>query len=274
MRPKSSVCIKIAALRAGFSLVELAASLVIIGLIVGAILSGVSMSSQAEIRSVISDLQSFREMYQTFYNQYKQVPGDMANASTVWPAANVCSLGPTCNGDGDGIIEAIHGSSLDETIRAWKHLELAGISGLGIASIPAAYTGVLLVGSMSPRSKIDGAGYYMAGGSDIGGDAGGTIIASPWTNRTNAVFLGQKSSSATSNGLTIGAVTGKIAYSIDIKIDDGKLSGSSPIGQDTGKFRTRNDSAGGTTCINGGSYILTSTAKTCLVGYQLHDVNF
>ncbi len=274
MRPEYSVCCKISKSKAGFTLIELGATLVIIALIVAAIISSLNMSSQAEMRSVISDLQSYREMYQTFYTQYKQAPGDMATAATVWPAVNVCTLGPTCNGDGDGIIEAIHGSSLDETLRAWKHLELAGIYEQGVVAIPAAYAGVLLVGSMSPKSKLDGAGYYMAGGSDIGGDTGGTVIASPWTdNRTNAVFLGQKSSSATSNGLTIGILTGKYAYNIDVKIDDGKQSSGSAIGQDTGKFRTRNDSAGGTTCISGG-YVLTSSMKTCLVGYQLHDVNF
>lgn len=273
MRPKISIFYKKSNSRAGFTLIELGATLVIIALIIAAILSGSNMYTQAEMRSVISDLQSYREMYQTFYTQYKQPPGDMATAATVWPAANVCTLGPTCNGDGDGIIEAIHGSSLDETLRAWRHLSLAGIYEQGIVAIPAAYSGVLLMGSMSPRSRLDGAGYYMAGGSDIGGDTGGTIIASPWTNRTNAVFLGQKSSSATSNGLTIGALTGRYAYNIDTKIDDGKQSSGSATGHDTGKFRTRNDSVGGTTCISGG-YVVTSSMKTCLVGYQLHDVNF
>jgi len=259
-------------------LIELGAVLVIVAFIVAAVFSGISISKQAELRSVISDFQGHREMYQTFYLQYKQVPGDMANAATIWSAASQCTLGPTCNGDGDSIVEALHGSSSDETIRAWKHLELAGIYQGGIVSIPVAYAGVLTVGSMTPKSSIAGAGYYIAGGGDIGGDALATVIPSPWTdNRTNASFLGQKSSSATSNGLTIGAITGKDAYNIDKKVDDGKTdtSGNS-IGFNTGKIRVRNDSTGGTTCINAGntSYVITSTTTTCLMGYQLHDVNF
>ena len=268
---------KVMGTRKGFSLIELAASIVIIALIFAAITSGLSQLSQAELRSATADMLNYRSMYDSFYAQYKQVPGDMSTAANVWTGAS-CTAGPTCNGDGDGIIEAIHGSSFDETLRAWLHLRLAGIYENNIVTIPATYAGVITVGDMTPKSKIDGAGFYMAGGGDIGGDAGGTIIPSPWTDlRTNAVFLGKKSSSATSNGLTIGALTGKDAFNIDRKIDDGALdtSGNS-VGFNSGKFRTRNDSAGGTTCINGGntSYVLSSTSKTCLAGYQLNDINF
>jgi prepilin-type N-terminal cleavage/methylation domain-containing protein len=263
--------------RKGFSLIELAASIVIIALIFAAITSGLSQMSQAELRSVTADMQNYRSMYDSFYAQYKQVPGDMLTADLVWTGAS-CTAGPVCNGNGNGVIQAIHGSSLDETLRAWLHLRLSGIYESNIVVIPAAYTGVITIGDMTPKSKINGTGYYMAGGTDIGGDTGGTIIPSPWTDlRTNAVFLGKKSSSTTSNGLTIGALTGKDAFNIDRKIDDGTVdSAGNSTGFNSGKFRARNDSAGGTTCVNGGntSYVLSSAAATCLTGYQLNDINF
>jgi prepilin-type N-terminal cleavage/methylation domain-containing protein len=257
----------------GFSLVELAASLVIIALVIAAISTSTNLIGQSELRSVMADLQNHKISYDAFMERYHQPPGDMENAATIWSAN--CAITITCNGNGSGVIQAIHQSSSDETSRAWKHLELAGLMNKTFITIPAAYLGVIIIGDMAPESKIAQSGYYMAGGSDIGGDTGGTIIASPWTdNYTNAVFLGKKSSSSTSNGLTIGAISAAQAFYIDKKMDDGAVDSSgNEVGFNTGEIRTRQDSAGGTSCINGALYNVSNGSKTCLIGYQLNKRN-
>ncbi len=258
----------------GFSLIELAAVILIIALLLAGISAGSSLIKQSEMQAVISDFQTFRKSYYDFTTRYRQIPGDMANAATYWSSG--CTVTITCNGDGDARVESVWNSNTDETARAMKHLSLAELIPHGINTIPASYVGVISVGDLAPASKITGAGYFISSGTDIGGDAAGSIIASPWSSDTliNSVFLGRKTGSATSNGLTNGSVNASYAYNIDKKIDDGKTdtSGNS-IGFNTGKIRARNDGTGATTCINAGAtaYVVTSKEETCLVGYQLND---
>ncbi len=258
----------------GFSLIELAAVVLIIALLLAGISAGSNLIKQSEMQAVISDFQTFRKAYYDFTIRYKQVPGDMANAANYW--ASGCTITITCNGNGNARVESVWGSNTDETARAMKHLSLAELIPYGINTIPASYAGVISVGDLAPASKVTGAGYFISSGTDIGGDFIGTVIASPWSSDTliNSVFLGRKTGSATSNGLTSGSVNASYAYNIDKKIDDGKTDTSlNTIGFNTGKIRVRNDSSGAVTCINAGStsYVVTSKDETCLVGYQLND---
>jgi prepilin-type N-terminal cleavage/methylation domain-containing protein len=76
--------------RAGFTLVELAIGLVIIGLLIGAILGGAQMIKNAKIKRQINDLQGLYGAVYTYFDRFLQLPGDY-NAdgyfdidSTVW----------------------------------------------------------------------------------------------------------------------------------------------------------------------------------------------
>ncbi|MFI4984234.1 MAG: type II secretion system protein, partial [Rickettsiales bacterium] len=73
----------------GFTLVELSIVIVIIGFLVAGIAAGANMVKQAEIRSVITDLQSYQTAYNNFVAKYNAVPGDMTTASSFW-TGNVC----------------------------------------------------------------------------------------------------------------------------------------------------------------------------------------
>ncbi|MFN7611184.1 MAG: type II secretion system protein, partial [bacterium] len=61
--------------RAGFSLIELAIVLVILGLLVGGIMSGQSLIRAAELRSVTSDLSRYESAVYTFRDKYSDLPG-------------------------------------------------------------------------------------------------------------------------------------------------------------------------------------------------------
>ncbi len=258
----------------GFSLIELATVIVIISLILAGVASGINLVKQSEIRATIADFQAYKKAYRDFTVRYKQVPGDMVNAANFWSSG--CAVTITCNGDGDARIEALWNNSLDETARAWKHLNLAELIPDGIAVIPAAYLGTITIGVLAPAGKINGTGYYIASGSDIGrSTTGGTVMASPWSDAlVNSVFLGRASSLTVSNGLTYGSMNALTTYNIDKKIDDGvtDVSGNA-TGFASGKFRARNDSTLSTNCVNAGatSYVTSSTSEVCIVGYQLND---
>jgi len=254
----------------GFSLIELTISIVIIALILAGITGYSSLVRQSELRSVISDLQNYKTIYQGFKSQYRQVPGDMINATNYWSTG--CAVSITCNGNGNGVVNAIWNSSSDETARAWKHLNLSGYLKYEIATIPSMYRGMLTIGTYAPPSKIDNTGYYIAGGSDIGGSYAASIVPSPWTdNITNSIFIGRVSlGEPYPSGLSLGSLTGKEAWSIDAKMDDGTPTGG---GNDTGKIRSFQDEYGGTSCINTGAYNLENDSISCVMGFQLDDRN-
>ena len=60
----------------GFTLVEIAIVLVIIGLILGAILKGQSMIENAKIKRVVKQADEIRAAVYSYQDRYKQLPGD------------------------------------------------------------------------------------------------------------------------------------------------------------------------------------------------------
>ena len=74
----------------GFTLVELAIGLVIIGLLIGAILGGAAMINNAKIRRQVKDLQGLYAGCYTYFDKFEQLPGDRDGNgqfdadSTVW----------------------------------------------------------------------------------------------------------------------------------------------------------------------------------------------
>ncbi len=113
----------------GFTLLELSIVLVVIGLIVGGVTAGQDLIRSAELKSVISDFNKYKVAVNTFKLQYNAIPGDMDNAEDYWGTADIanatCKITTvvgteTCNGDGDGIVNATPRSS--EEFRFWQHL--------------------------------------------------------------------------------------------------------------------------------------------------------
>jgi prepilin-type N-terminal cleavage/methylation domain-containing protein len=62
--------------QAGFTLVELAIGLVIIGLLIGAILGGAQMIKNAKIKRQISDMRGLYGAVYTYFDRFLQLPGD------------------------------------------------------------------------------------------------------------------------------------------------------------------------------------------------------
>jgi prepilin-type N-terminal cleavage/methylation domain-containing protein len=102
----------------GFTLVEIAIVLVIIGLILGGILKGQELIDSARVRSISTDLNGMRTAWFAFQDRYNALPGDFSNASTQIDSA-------LSNGNGNGQI-----ATTAESASVWQHLATAGfISG-------------------------------------------------------------------------------------------------------------------------------------------------
>src|SRR3979411_2090741 len=82
---------------AGFTLVEIAIVLVIIGLLLGGILKGQEMITQAKIKNVMSDFSGISAAYHGYQDRYRAIPGDDPGAGGRWTTAPAA-----VSGDGDG----------------------------------------------------------------------------------------------------------------------------------------------------------------------------
>jgi prepilin-type N-terminal cleavage/methylation domain-containing protein len=91
--------------RKGFTLIELAIVLVIIGLLAASILVGKDLIRQAEIRKQITQIEEYKLAYFTFMGKYNCVPGDCVDADEYFTGAS--------SGDGDGLIENNRGYCYD-----------------------------------------------------------------------------------------------------------------------------------------------------------------
>jgi len=111
----------------GFTLVEIAIVLVIIGLLLGGILKGQEMITQAKIKNVINDFNGLSAALYSYQDRYRALPGDDLNAATRWATQVAVS------GDGNGVFAGTYNNVLagapvaaNETNLFWWHLRLAG----------------------------------------------------------------------------------------------------------------------------------------------------
>ena len=190
----------------GFTLVEIAIVLVIIGLLLGGILKGQEMIAQAKIKNVIGDMAGISAAMYGYQDRYRALPGDDKGAATRW-----ASITGIASGDGDGVVGGtyIPAAAPTESALFWLHLRSAGfIAGTGIDNPFNAVSGKLGVQT--------GNGAYVAGTTPVG-----AVL--------NTVAAGAQPAVAgfTSLILCSANLPDKIAISVDAQTDDGvSLSGS------------------------------------------------
>jgi prepilin-type N-terminal cleavage/methylation domain-containing protein len=144
------------AAQAGFTLVEIAIVLVIIGLLLGGILKGQEMITQAKIKNVINDFNGVTAAVTSYQDRYRAVPGDDQNADTRWNSLAT----PPNRGSGNGIVAGLYNANdtsgpggappaAAESNLFWQHLRIAGFiagptMGTGSGSPPPNATGGII----------------------------------------------------------------------------------------------------------------------------------
>jgi prepilin-type N-terminal cleavage/methylation domain-containing protein len=208
-------------MKSGFTLVELAIVIVIIGLLVGGILQGQALIRQARLASFMSSIQQYKSAVHIFKGKFDSYPGDTAKATTFFG-----STSPT----GAAILNGVQNNVIqnnNERYQAWLHLALAklikqgqgftGVSGPGGANHSIPDTNV-------PRF-LDNAGVTFYDASVFTP----TACDNNWYCRKygNVLMFGN----VAANYLTyLPVFTPAEAFQIDTKIDDGRPASGHYIG--------------------------------------------
>jgi prepilin-type N-terminal cleavage/methylation domain-containing protein len=213
----------------GFTLIEIAIVLVIIGLLLGGVLKGQELITSARVRNLISQQDGIKAAYFGFLDRFRALPGDYTQASANINCTPACSNG---NGNGQITQAGVSGATIDEHIAVWEHLSKAGF--------------------------VNGSYTYAAGA-----ETATSAAANPYIRYIRVIYdtnYGGAGSNIRHNVKTGNQVPSDIMAEIDRKIDDGN-----PLG---GNFQFSTYDGGGTggtppdpaTCYTAGTPPLWSAA--------------
>lgn len=213
----------------GFTLVELAIVMIIIGLLIGGILKGQELISNAQVTATIAQIKGIDAAVATFRDKYSTLPGDMATPNTRLRdcTAAPCSRAGNANGRIDVPALGTAPTAAQEGLVAFTHLAASDlISGVDI-------NGTANFGSALPEAK-------MGGGFWIGFTANGVATGVPAADAMRAGHYLVFNALVANAGGTAG-MTASQAARVDRKIDDGDPQGGAARGHGTG-------------CVTGGNY--------------------
>lgn len=171
----------------GFTLVEIAIVLVIIGLLLGGVLKGQELINSAKVKNFATDFRNTPLFIYGYQDKYKRLPGDDNGAVARFAGAS------TVDGNGNGAIAGNYNSVTlgDESVRFWQHVRLAGLA--------AGSTDFSTIASAGLPTNADGGRI-------------GIQSTTPITNMNGSYFVCSE------------GIQGKFAKQLDISMDDGNTA--------------------------------------------------
>jgi prepilin-type N-terminal cleavage/methylation domain-containing protein len=210
--------------QSGFTLVEIAIVLVIIGLLLGGVLKGQELIHSAKVKNLASDFRSISTAVYSYQDRFRALPGDDRSAATHVNGG----ISATSNSLGNARIDGRWNSdsSADESYMFWQHIRLAG-----------------LVTGTSNTASTD----YIPRNAEGGriGVTGNPIFTAPEPPYPASLYVCSQ------------GIQGRYARQIDTTIDDGNtrtgtvraMSDNSPTSDNAIEVLPENDAALYTVCM-------------------------
>ena len=193
--------------QSGFTLIEIAIVLVIIGLLLGGVLKGQELINSAKVKNLATDFRNIPVYVYGYQDKFRALPGDDNQAISHVSAAT--------NGDGSGLIDGPWDSlkAANETQKFWADVRLAGLAA-GPTTGP----------DLLPTNAVGGViGITSSNTANFSDPSAGT----PTNPKISGSYI-----------ICSSGILGKYAKQLDLQMDDG-----SPIG---GSMREFTDTTPGT----------------------------
>ena len=192
MRKNLSNLRQLRANQAGFTLVEIAIVLVIIGLLLGGVLKGQELIENGRIKAAANDMNGILAAHNSYMDRFRRLPGDDGAAPILTARGGQWGVATMTAGDNNGTLVAAAAGALTapvgEAVSYFQHLRAAGF----INGNPAD-TGVL------------------------------ALPMNPWGGRTTIVNAGVQGRAQPQILVCMGNVPGKSAAALDTQLDDGQI---------------------------------------------------
>ena len=196
--------------QSGFTLVEIAIVLVIIGLLLGGVLKGQELINSAKVKNMINDFRTVSSLVYSYQDRFKAFPGDQTqpqlDAAFGASVGTACTATPgTCatgnarlDGDWNSTTLAVATALQHETFVFWQHVRLANLA-----------TGATNTGDANYGPKnADGGALGVESGLDASGAAAPFIV-------------GMRGSFYVCSA----GILGRYVRQIDTTMDDGNTAG-------------------------------------------------
>jgi len=176
--------------QAGFTLVEIAIVLVIVGLLLAGVLKGQEMIENGRVKSAVTDMNGIAAAQASYLDRYKRIAGD----------------------DGDAVALAARG-------QVWLAMAAGNVNGV--------LNGAALANTFNPVGTeaefffrhLRASGFLSGNPADVG------VAAMPinaWGGRTAITNLVTQGRPVARLQICMGSVPGKAAAALDIQLDDGR----------------------------------------------------
>lgn len=198
----------------GFTLVELAIVMIIIGLLIAGVLKGQALIGNARVTATVAQNKAIEAATSTFRDTYASLPGDMLTPNTRLPN---CTGAPCSTaGDGNGILNNLpSGTPIgQEGERFFVHLNAANL----ITNIvPATGAPGNAFGGNYPEAKVSGNGFQASSSTGAIGNFPGIIGT---TVPNSGLYLTLINAIGVPSATTVNLKPDE-ALRLDTKIDDG-----------------------------------------------------